>query len=131
MVIDMTVDVLIDCISVLLGDYDPYRKKAAYILLKYFVPKDLCEFIMQELEKEAPVIDRKDPRVAKWRNEVLKRGYCAYCGSKDNLEAHHSLYWSESPKDRINVKNGVCLCHKCHTEEHKDEHVYNLMLSRK
>lgn len=127
----MTFDVLIDCIGVLLGNYDTNRKKAAHILLKYFTPKDLYDFIMQEVEKEAPVTDRSDPRVAKWRKKVLECGCCEQCGSEDNLEAHHILYWSESPKDRINVKNGVCLCHKCHTKEHEGELVYHLMLSRK
>ena len=127
----MTYDVLIECVAVLLGDYDSIRKKAAHILLKYFAPNDLYEFIIQELEKEAPVTDRRDPRVAKWRNEILKRGSCEQCGSTNNLEAHHVLYWSESPADRINPDNGECLCHKCHTNEHKGEHVYYLMLSRK
>ena len=127
----MTFDVLIECVAVLLGDYDSIRKKAAHILLKYFAPKDVYEFIMQEVEKEAPVSDRDDPRVAKWRRCVIKRGYCEECGSTDRLEAHHILYWSESPKDRINVNNGACLCHKCHTKEHEGEQVYHLMLSRK
>ena len=127
----MKYDVLIDCIAVLLGDYSTDRKKATYILLKYFAPEDLYKFVMQEVEKEAPVTDRRDPRVAKWRKEVLKCGCCEQCGSKDDLEAHHILYWSESPKDRINIKNGICLCHECHTKEHEGEQVYFLMLSRK
>jgi hypothetical protein len=127
----MTYDVLIDCVAVLLGDYDSIRKKAAHILLKYFAPEDLYEFVMQEVEKEAPVTDRRDPRVVKWRNEILKHGCCECCGSMDDLEAHHVLYWSESPKDRINLNNGMCLCHECHTKEHEGEHVYHLMLSKK
>ena len=125
----MNYDVLIECVAVLLGDYDSTRKKAAHILLKYFAPKDLYESIMQELEKEAPVTDRRDPRVAKWRKEVLRNGCCEQCGSTDRLEAHHILYWSESPKDRINPDNGECLCHKCHTKEHECEQVYYLMVS--
>ena len=86
---------------------------------------------MQEVEKEAPVIDRHDSRVGKWRRKIIKRGCCEYCGSTENLEAHHYVHWSESPADRININNGVCLCHKCHTKEHEGEQVYHLMLSRK
>ena len=127
----ITWDVIIDAFAVLMGDYDANRKKCAHILLKYFAPKDVYEFIMQEVEKEAPVIDRRDPRVGKWRRNVLKRGRCEYCGSTEKLEAHHIAHWSESPKDRINLNNGACLCHKCHLKEHEGEHVYHLMSSRK
>ena len=127
----LTWDIIIDAFAVLMGDYDANRKKCAHILLKYFAPKDVYDFIMQEVEKEAPVIDRQDPRVAKWKRKVLERRCCEHCGATENLEAHHIAYWSESPKDRINPKNGECLCHRCHTAEHEGEQVYYLMLSRK
>jgi hypothetical protein len=129
--VSLTWDVIIDAFAVLIGDYDANRKKCAHILLKYFAPKDVYAFIMHEVEKEAPVIDRCDPRVAKWRKKVVKRGCCERCGTTERLEAHHIAYWSESPKDRINLKNGECLCHDCHTNEHRGERVYYLMLSKK
>lgn len=127
----LTWDVVIDAFAVLMGDYDANRKKCAHILLKHFAPKDVYRFIMQEVEKEAPVTDRRDPRVIKWTKEVVKRGKCECCGSTERLEAHHIAYWSESPKDRIDLRNGACLCHRCHTKEHEGEQVYYLMLSRK
>lgn len=122
---------LIECVAVLLGDYEPIRKRAANLLMKMIVSDHAYKEIVKLLESEVDVTDRRDPRVAKWRRKVIKRGRCERCGSTEKLEAHHYVHWSESPADRINVKNGVCLCHACHTEEHKGEQVYFLMLSRK
>lgn len=121
---------LIECVAILLGDYDSMRKKAANILMKLILNSHAYEAVCEMLESEAEVTDRRDSRVRKWTKEVVSKGYCEECGSTENLEAHHIAYWSESPKDRINVKNGQCLCHKCHCAEHKDEHVYALMISK-
>ena len=128
---DFTDDAMIDAVAVLLGDYDGIRKKAAYALLKLILVRPAFKTLMNQISDKAPVIDREDPRVKKWRNDVVKIGYCEECGSTEKLEAHHIAYWSESPKDRINPNNGECLCHKCHTREHEGEQVYYLMLSRK
>lgn len=122
---------LIECVAVLLGDYDPMRKRAANLLMKLIVSNQAYKEIVKLLESEVEVTDRRDPRVAKWRKEVLKQGQCERCGSTEKLEAHHISYWSESPKDRINVNNGECLCHVCHTQEHMGEQVYFLMLSKR
>ena len=121
----------IECIAILLGDYEPLRKRAANILMKMILSNRAYEDIVSMLESEVDVTDRNDPRVWRWKRQVLKRDCCEYCGSTEMLEAHHIVRWSESPMDRVDVKNGICLCHKCHTKEHEGEHVYHLMMSRK
>ena len=128
--INTTPYLLIECVAILLGDYEPIRKRAANLLMKLILTNDAYKVVFKLLESEVEVTDRSDPRVRKWAKEVISKGKCEVCGAKDHLEAHHIAYWSESPKDRINVKNGMCLCHRCHANEHKDEHVYKLMKSK-
>ena len=67
----------------------------------------------------------------KWKKDVLRKGKCEVCGATEQLEAHHIIHWSEHPMGRVDVNNGMCLCHKCHTDEHKNERVFNLMISRR
>lgn len=127
---DFTDDAMLDAVAVLLGDYAPIRKKAAYFLLKLILVRPAFKILMGQIMEKAPVVDRDDPRVRMWRNTVLKVGHCEECGSEEDLQAHHIVYWSESPLDRINVKNGRCLCGVCHAKEHAGEGVYPLMSSR-
>ena len=127
---DFTDDAILDAVAVLLGDYEPIRKKAACALLKLALIRPAFKTLMNMLANKAPVIDRDDPRVRSWRNAVLKVGHCEECGSEEDLQAHHIVYWSEAPLDRINVKNGKCLCAVCHAKEHSGEGVHALMLSR-
>lgn len=126
-----TPNLLIECVAILIGNYTPTRKKAASLLMKVILNSKAYQEVCELLESEVEVTDRSDPRVRKWTKEVVSKGVCEQCGATDNLEAHHIVYWSESPNDRINVKNGICLCHKCHCNEHKNELVFNLMKARK
>lgn len=59
----------------------------------------------------------------KWRENVLERdGYkCVKCGSTDNLEAHHIKPFAVYPELRLEINNGVTLCHSCHMELHREE----------
>lgn len=34
------------------------------------------------------------------------------------------------PHGRIDLNNGMCLCHACHTEEHKFDPSYHMMKSK-
>lgn len=120
--------IIIECVALLLGDYAIYRKQAAILLLKALVRDAFRKEIFED--KKLYPISRNDPRVLKWVKEVTKIGRCEMCGSTENIEAHHILYWSEYPIGRIDLKNGRCLCHKCHTKEHEGEQVYNLMLAK-
>ena len=121
-------DLIIDCVAVLIGDFSIYRKKAAFLLLKHYLPTDFLKMLLED--EELYPFSRNDKRVREWKKEVLKIRKCEKCGVKENLEAHHYIRWSEYPRGRIDVNNGVCLCHKCHTEEHKGEGAYSMMKSK-
>jgi hypothetical protein len=43
---------------------------------------------------------------------------CEWCGSSENLVAHHPLSWIDYPNLRFNTDNGMCLCKKCHINYH-------------
>ena len=121
-------EIIIDAIAVLLGDYSPYRKQAAILLLKALLPHRLAEIIL--MDDGVYPFDRNDPRVRKWTKEVLSFGRCELCGSAEHLEAHHIVKWADYPKGRADLKNGQCLCHNCHTEEHRYDQSYNMMAAK-
>lgn len=118
-------DVIVEAVAVLLGDYSIIRKQAAILILKIALSSEFFKFLFED--KQLYPINRNDPRVRKWAKQIVSKGECELCASKENLEAHHILRWADYPQGRIDVKNGRCLCHECHTEEHKDEFVYSLM----
>lgn len=131
-VAEMTVrhqlDLVIDAVAVLLGDYHINKKRAALLLLKALLPHSVVQKILEE-DGIYPY-DRNDPRVRKWTKEVLARGECELCGSTKHLEAHHILRWAEYPKGRADMDNGQCLCHECHTEEHRYDQSYHMMAAK-
>jgi len=51
-----------------------------------------------------------------WSKEVKKifDNRCAICGSAKDLEAHHIYPKSKYPQIALDIRNGVCLCRKCH-----------------
>lgn len=118
-------EIIIDSTAVLLGDYSIIRKKAAILLLKAFLPRKVVRDILNE-DGIYP-FSRNDPRVRIWIKEVLKPGKCEKCGATEELEAHHIIKWADYPKGRTDIKNGQCLCHRCHTNEHYGDHSYYLM----
>ena len=121
-------DLIIECVAVLIGDYSVIRKKAALLLLKHYLPHDFLEFLLED--EELYPFERNDKRVREWKKKVLEKGRCERCGTTENLEAHHYIRWADFPQGRIDVENGECLCHRCHTEEHKDERSYNMMKAK-
>lgn len=92
------------------------------------LPKDFLKILLED--KVLCPFDRNDPRVREWTNKILSKGECEICGSKDRLEAHHIIKWADYPLGRIDVNNGMCLCHNCHTEEHKFDAWYHMMKAR-
>jgi len=53
----------------------------------------------------------------KWRKVVYKRDNwtCQRCFKKGGkIEAHHIKRFSEYPELRVDINNGITLCHNCH-----------------
>lgn len=106
------------------------QKRAGIMILKIFIGEDGLKKLLSMDDSVSP-FDREDFRVRKWKKEVLSRGICENCGSKKNLEAHHIIHWSDYPEGRIDLDNGQCLCHDCHTEEHRNDKSYWMMKAKK
>lgn len=65
---------------------------------------------------EAKII-RSSTEYAKWRNEVFKRDNwtCQECGIRGKkLHSHHKKSFARYPELRLEVSNGITLCHDCH-----------------
>lgn len=122
-------EILIDSIAVLISDCEIERKYAAALLIKYLLPVSVSEYILND--KMIYPISREDSRVAEWAKEVKKKGRCEVCGNTEHLEAHHIIKWCAYPAGRIDIANGRCLCHKCHTEQHYGDQSYNMMAAKK
>lgn len=121
--------ILLDSIIVLLGEYEIERKYAALLLLKALLPSDIVAEILND-ERIYP-FDRTDPRVREWTKAVTSKGCCEKCGATEHLEAHHIIKWADYPKGRIDINNGMCLCHDCHTEQHRNDKSYFMMAAKK
>lgn len=121
-------ELVIDAIAILIGDYSITRKYAAILILKALLPRKLMRAILED--KELYPFDSADYRVRKWTKAVLSKGRCEDCGSEEHLEAHHIIKWADYPKGRIDVENGECLCHKCHTRRHYGDQSYWMMKAK-
>lgn len=69
---------------------------------------------------------RKNSNHKEFSKIILKKDNytCFICGQvgakyKNRLVAHHLLLWSEYPKLRFEMYNGICLCEGCHKKVHK------------
>ena len=126
--VDDPEDTIVTAYAILLDDKaEWWRKKACYLLLKALVRADFLEFILKD---DAAPFDRSDKRVRAWTKAIKKRGSCELCGSTVHLEAHHIMRWSEYPNGRIDLKNGLCLCARCHAKQHEGELAEKLILSK-
>jgi 5-methylcytosine-specific restriction endonuclease McrA len=59
----------------------------------------------------------RDQEDAEWSRMVKARDHytCAICGSSGgDLESHHLNCYSKYPDERLDVGNGITLCHTCH-----------------
>jgi len=104
---------IVDSVAILIGDYSIYRKQAALLILKAMLPSDFVKILLSD-ENLYP-FDRNDTRVEEWTNR---------------LEAHHIIKWADYPQGRIDIKNRMCLCHDCHTEQHKNDTSYHMMKAK-
>lgn len=119
---------VVDSVAILIGDYSIYRKQAALLILKAMLPSDFVKILLSD-ENLYP-FDRNDTRVKEWTNKIISKGKCELCGSTNRLEAHHIIKWADYLQGRIDIKNGMCLCHDCHTEQHKNDTSYHMMKAK-
>lgn len=52
-----------------------------------------------------------------WSKRIKEIGYCSFCGSSYNLEAHHIIP-RRNNSTRYLLKNGICLCKFHHWQIH-------------
>lgn len=121
-------ELVIDAIAVLLGEYEITRKYAAVLILKALLPSKLRKAILED--NDIYPFDRDDKRVRVWTKHILAKGRCEECGATEQLEAHHTIKWADYPKGRADLKNGECLCHRCHTERHVGDQSYKMMKAK-
>ncbi len=65
---------------------------------------------------------RRTPAYRSWSKSIKEIGgyQCLRCGRTDRqLNSHHLSSFTLYPKQRFDLKNGVCLCVPCHTEFHQ------------
>lgn len=68
-------------------------------------------------------IIRNSTEIKIWRTKVFERDNytCQNCGEKGGeLNAHHIKMFSQFPKLRFDVSNGLTLCKQCHINIHKN-----------
>lgn len=118
-------NIILDSIAILHGEYNINRKYAAVLILKILLNNDFYKVLLDD--NGIYPFDRNDYRVRKWKEIVLSKNECEECGSKENLEAHHIIKWADYPQGRIDIKNGKCLCLKCHIKEHIDDLSFYMM----
>lgn len=69
-----------------------------------------------------------------WRTAVFERdGYtCKGCGKKgEYIQAHHIKSFSKHPELRLDLRNGITLCLKCHGEKHNISHLFDIRIINK
>lgn len=65
---------------------------------------------------------RNNYKYRQWRASVLMRdGRCVFCGSTENLVAHHIKPFATHEGLRTDINNGITLCDKCHRALHKEQ----------
>lgn len=58
--------------------------------------------------------------LAKWRNDVYERDNytCRKCGSKKDINAHHTKPLADFPELALDLNNGITVCILCHERIH-------------
>lgn len=65
---------------------------------------------------------RTNSTLTNWAAQIVKlHPFCAICGSKEDLEAHHIIPVSNSRRFMYQYTNGITLCKKCHYLVHNRE----------
>jgi hypothetical protein len=122
-------ELAIDVVATLISEKTTIEQKiAASILMKILFTDKERKMILED--PDLYPFSRNDSRVREWTRQIISKGKCEKCCATENLEAHHIIKWADYPKGRIDLINGMCLCHKCHTEEHKDDQSYYMMKAK-
>lgn len=72
----------------------------------------------ESVRKDKAKIKRENKSLPKkaddlWSKAVRKVWACAYCGKRENLNAHH-IFSRHNKSVRWDLDNGICLCSWCH-----------------
>jgi 5-methylcytosine-specific restriction endonuclease McrA len=73
-----------------------------------------------------------DAQYREFRKKVRARDRfkCKMCQSKEKLQVHHIIRWTDSPWLRYDVTNGITLCKECHNSIKGSEHIWASYLSK-
>ena len=77
----------------------------------------------QSIAKQSNLTKRQNTTLNHWAQRIIKHHpFCAICGCKEDLEAHHIIPVSNSRQYMYIDTNGITLCKKCHyLVHHKSE----------
>lgn len=92
-----------------------YDKK----IVRYFCPD--CGN-SRSIPKASNLRRRTNTTLSHWAQQVIKNHpFCAICGSKENLEAHHIIPVAHCERTKFTPTNGIALCRDCHYLAHHKE----------
>ena len=59
-------------------------------------------------------------KTCEWADKVMKRANykCEWCGTTENIYAHHTINKKTNPERQFDVDAGMCLCKSCHKKYH-------------
>lgn len=100
---------------------DSNKKKSAAHIKRWEKIKDSDSYKNKITKNKRYLHECWTREYKEWRKLVFERDeyMCQECSQKGGyLQAHHILDWANYPEHRYLVKNGVCLCRKCHRYVH-------------
>lgn len=81
---------------------------------KHKAESDRRRALKKPFENAKRTCDYSDPAWKKLRRSILDGVFCAYCGTKDNLQVHHINPVREHPELFLKRENCMVLCKSCH-----------------
>lgn len=82
------------------------------MFVKYFKDK-ITGLLNYFTKRKSDVFEVAADRSGQWRafrNNIVKDGKCAICGSRKNLQAHHKKPFKDFPELELDPDNIVILC---------------------
>ncbi|WP_296829458.1 HNH endonuclease [Treponema sp.] len=81
---------------------------------KHKAESDKRRAARKPFENAKRTADYSNPAWRKLKTVLLKDAYCAYCGSRENLQVHHIKPVREHPELFLVKENCMVLCRSCH-----------------